>query len=75
MANLWRQFQRLLPRERTIIVTVDANNGDGTSTVTTQTGSTLVVEGEGVAAGDKAFVKERAITGPAPDLPSFTESV
>lgn len=75
MANLWRQFRRLLPRERTIIVDVNANNGDGTSTVTTQTGSTLVVQGEEVSAGNKAFVKEKAITGPAPDLPSYTESV
>ncbi len=75
MANLWREFQRLLPRERTIIVDVDANNGDGTSTVTTQTGSKLVVQGEDVAAGNQAFVKERAITGPAPALPSYTESV
>ena len=75
MANLWRDFERLLPRSRTIVVTVDANNGDGTSTVSTQSGSTLVVTGEGVAAGSKAFVRDREITGKAPDLPVFTESV
>jgi len=75
MANLWRQFQALVPRERTLVVDVQANNGDGTSTVTTQSGSTLVVQGEGVAAGNAAFVRGREMAGKAPDLPTYTESV
>ena len=75
MANLWRSFQRLLPRARTIVVTVDAVNGDGTSTVSTQSGSTLIVQGDSVSAGNNAFVREREIVGEAPSLPSYTESV
>ncbi len=74
-ANLWRQFQKLIPRSRTLAVTVESNNGDGTSTVSTETGSTLVVQGEGVAAGNKAFIRDREITGEAPDLPTYTEAV
>lgn len=75
MANIWRQFQALIPQERTIVVTVTAHNGDGTSTVQTQTGSTLVVQGEAVAVGENAFVRAKQITGPAPDLPTYTEGV
>jgi len=73
--NLWRQFQRLLPQSRTTVVTIDANNGDRTSTASTETGATLVVQGESVAAGNKAFVRDREIVGQAPDLPTYTESV
>ena len=75
MANLWRSFRQLLPQARTIVVTVDAVNGDGTSTVSTQSGSTLVVQGDSVAAGNKAFVREKEIVGDAPSLPTYTESV
>lgn len=75
MTNVWREFQKLIPGSRTIVVDVQGNNGDGTSTVTTQTGATVIVDGESVAAGNPAFVRDGEITGPAPDMPTYEETV
>lgn len=75
MANLWRQFQQLLPKSRLIVVTIQGHNGDGTSTATTTSGATLVVQGESVAIGQKAFVQDGRVAGAAPDLPVFEETV
>lgn len=60
---------------RRVFVRHFTGNADGTSTVTTQTGATLVVQGTGVAAGSAAFVRDGAMGGEAPDLPTYTETV
>lgn len=74
-SNVWRRFQQLIQQPRLSVVTVQSINGDGTSTVETPSGSTLVVDGESVAAGNKAFVRDGRIQGPAPDLPVYEEAV
>lgn len=75
MPNPYTQFRQLLPSERTSIVDITAHNGDGTSTATTLSGSTIVVQGDTVAVGAKAFVREGRVLGEAPSLPSFQETV
>lgn len=75
MANLWARFAALLPASPTVIVTVTALNDDGTSTVETRAGGTMRVTGQGVAIGDKAFVRAGEITGAAPDLPDYEATV
>ena len=69
--NLWMKFRRLLPDNPLIIVTVAAVNTDGTSIVSTVGGGSMRVIGTTVAVGQKAYVKDRAIVGKAPDLPHY----
>ena len=70
--NLWARFQRLIPNSPTIIVTVmSVNTTDGTSLVTTAGGGTMRVIGTSVPAAGKAFVRDNAIIGKAPDLPYY----
>ena len=69
MANLWKQFQNLLPADPLLIASVTAHNADGTSTVQYPGGGTAIVRGQNVAVGNKAFIRSNQIQGPAPDLP------
>lgn len=65
--NAFTQFQALIPKSITVVVTIDAINADGTSTATTLAGTTVRVTGDSVAVGSKAFVKDGAIVRKAPD--------
>lgn len=69
--NLWARFRRLIAESPTVIVTVTTVGADGTSLVTTAGGGTMRVIGTEVAAGNKAFVRDGAIIGPAPNLPYY----
>ncbi|KJS00899.1 MAG: hypothetical protein VR65_10870 [Desulfobulbaceae bacterium BRH_c16a] len=69
--NLWARFKRLLPGSPMIVVTVISVNSDGTSTVTTSGGGAMRVLGTTVAAPKKAYVKDGAIIGEAPNLQHF----
>ncbi len=73
--NVFSRFRRLLPDSPLIIVTVDAVNSDGTSTVSTAGGGAMRVMGTDVAAGSKAYVIRGRIQSEAPDLPHFEVSV
>lgn len=66
--NPWLKFQRLIETDSRTVVTVVANNGDGTSTVELRDGSQVTAQGEGVAAGDKAMMVGREIRYQVPDL-------
>lgn len=69
--NLFARFRRLIADSPTIIVTVAAEGADGISTVTTAGGGTMRVIGGTVAVGNKAFVRDGAIIGEAPNLPYY----
>lgn len=72
MINLFNQFKSLNQSAITTIVTIDQVNGDGTSTATTLNGVTVVVGGDSVAVGGKAYVRSGEITRAAPSVP-FTD--
>lgn len=54
------------------MVDILANNGNGTSTARTLAGVTIVVQGEQVSAGNKAYVQDGVIQRQAPNV-SITE--
>ena len=72
--NRFKEFQRLLPTERRVYVTVTQVRADGTSIVQTPEGRVIRARGGGVAEGSNAFVilrSDRApeMDGVAPSLP------
>ena len=69
--NIAGEFQTLLPQSPLQIGTVTTHNTGGTSTVTLIGGGILVVRGQDVAVGLKAYVQYGQIQGEAPDLPVF----
>ncbi|MGI9273556.1 MAG: hypothetical protein ACR2PT_01680 [Endozoicomonas sp.] len=73
--NIWQQFKSLIPEGARTVVTVSNNNGNGTSTVTLRDGTTMTVQGESVAAGNKALVEGGTIKTQVPDLPSYESTV
>lgn len=73
--NLFKRFQALIPDDPLMIVEVNTNNGDGTSTVQTPTGAQFRVRGESIAPGNNAFVQSGRITNSAPSLPLFNETI
>lgn len=68
MINPFNRFQALVNRTTTSVVTITANNGDGTSNANTLSGVSISIIGESVTVGNKAFVKDGAILRKAPDL-------
>lgn len=71
MANIWKQFENLLPADPLLIATISAHNSDGTSTVTYPGGGIAVVRGQSVAINSKAFIQSNQVQGAAPNLPSY----
>jgi hypothetical protein len=66
--NPWRKFTGLLPGNLRSVVTVTANNGDGTSNATTRDATAIVIKGESVAPGNQAMVVDGEITTQVPAL-------
>lgn len=75
MSNVFRQFQRLLPRDPLLAGEVIAHNSDGTSTVQLPGGGEIRARGQSVAVGTNAYVRSGRIEGEAPDLTVFEEFV
>ncbi|KFN42350.1 hypothetical protein [Arenimonas oryziterrae] len=73
--NLWREFEGLLPSRTKLIGTVNAHNGDDTSTLTLPEGGTLRAIGTSVSIGSKAYVQDGRVLGLAPDLPTNNYTV
>ena len=71
--NLFAQFRRLLPGQPLLIGTV-ISAGSGAALVELPDGSRLTVRGD-AAVASKVFVRNGAIEGPAPDLPTGTIEV
>ena len=68
MANIWRKFKTLLAESTIEVVTVQSINAAGTSKCTTYQGGVVIVNGDSVTVGNKAFIKGGQIIGEAPDL-------
>ena len=73
--NPWRAFQQLLPGGSQSVVTITANNGDGTSNATARDGTPMVVKGENVAPGLPALIVDGEIKTAVPALPQTTAEV
>ena len=69
--NIWQQFKALIPEGVRVVVTITANNGNGTSQATLRNGSVITVKGESVSSGQKAFIQDGEIKGTAPDLAQY----
>ncbi|MBO7410956.1 MAG: hypothetical protein J6T92_03445 [Ottowia sp.] len=65
--NLFRAFERLLPRRPLEIGTVRGRNASGLL-VELPSGNTLRVRGEATT-GQRIFIRDGAAEGPAPTLP------
>ncbi|MCW7551826.1 hypothetical protein NX722_04055 [Endozoicomonas gorgoniicola] len=73
--NIWQQFKSLIPEGGRTVVTITANNGNGTSTATLRDGTVVMVKGETVGAGQKAFVQGGEVKGAAPELAQYEAEV
>lgn len=73
MSNLFAQFRRLLPGQPLLVGTV-VSSGSGLVVVALPGGSSINARGEATV-GTKVFVRNGAIEGPAPDLPTGTIEV
>ena len=72
MANLWHAFRHLTGPEPLRVGTVTAHNSDGTSSLTDAHNRAFRAQGQDVAIGNKAFVKDGRIQGEAPNLTETT---
>ena len=67
--NLYRALRELLPEAPLQVATVvEVHTATGESTIEWPGGSQQRVRGTGVAAPNRAFVRDGVIEGPAPDL-------
>lgn len=75
MANIWKEFQGLLPKNPITVATVLSHNADGTSSVETPEGNLLRVLGTDVGVGLKTFIQGGRVIGEAPNLAAYTLEV
>lgn len=73
--SLWQALQRVLPSDVLLVGTVVATFADGSCSVQLPSGSSIKVQGESVAVGKKAFVRNGAIVSEAPDLDTLEQAV
>ena len=74
-ANIWKQFQGLLPRRSRFIGTVISHNDNGSSSLALRDGSLITAEGQGVAVGQTALVENQMVVREVPDLPFYRVDV
>ncbi len=73
--NIWQQFKSLIPEGKRTVVTIIANNGNGTSQAELRDGSVITVKGSLGSLGQKVFVEGGGIKGAAPDLEQYDAEV
>lgn len=73
--NPWVKFRALLQGEGRTVVTVQSNNGDGTSTVQTRDGTSFKVKGESVEAAKMAMIEGGELRYEVPSLASSVVEV
>ena len=73
--NIWQQFKSLIPEGDRTVITVAANNGNGTSTATLRDGTVITVRGENVGAGKKALMEGGTIKSEVPDLSIYEAEI
>lgn len=66
--NIYSQFKSLLPSSPVSSVQVITVLTNGNSQVKTSDGVNIIVRGDSVASGNRAYVKDGAITGIAPNI-------
>jgi hypothetical protein len=64
-----------MPSSSNELVDIATTNGNGTSTGTTLGGNTVIVKGEGVAAGSRALVRDGEVIRSMPSLPATVVEV
>lgn len=67
----WQQFKALIPKGVRVVITINANNGNGTSQTELWDGSVITVVGEGVSVGQKAFIQDGEVKDTAPSLVQY----
>jgi hypothetical protein len=73
--NPWQKFKNLLPGGARTVVTITANNGDGTSNAALRDSTAILVKGETVAPGNKALVVDGEVRQQVPSLPQTAVEV
>ncbi|MCB1809991.1 MAG: hypothetical protein KDJ99_33905 [Candidatus Competibacteraceae bacterium] len=69
MANLWAEFQALFTQSPTWIGTVVQHIGSDYSNVQLINGGSLIrAKGQSIAIGQRCYVKDGEIIGPAPNI-------
>lgn len=73
--NAFNRFQNIVGKDSLDVVTITANNGDGTSQATTMGGVAVTVKGESVAPPNNAFILAGEVQRAAPNLTVTTVSI
>ena len=69
--NAWKRFQKMIPTTNLIIVTVSADNADGTYRVTNEQGNSFNVRSsDSYSVGAVVFIQGGRIEGTAPTFSS-----
>ena len=66
--NAFNRFKSLVGETTTSVVTITQLNGDGTCQATTLAGVQVLIRGESVAVGKRAYVRNAEIIREAPIL-------
>jgi len=72
MSNLYSKFRSLVDEPTLRVGVVTVHNADGTSTLEDYHGCEIIAQGQEVALGSSAFVKDKRIQGQAPTLTETT---
>jgi len=75
MANIWTQFQDLLPSKNQFIGKVTIVHTDGTSTIELLDLSTIRVIGDSISVNKYALIEGSRIINEVPDLPTSSQAV
>ncbi|MFK0569907.1 hypothetical protein [Endozoicomonas sp.] len=73
--NICQQFKALIPEGVSVVATITANNGNGTSQAGLRDSSVITVKRESVTARQKAFIQNGEIKDAAPELVQYEEEV
>lgn len=72
--NPWHKFRQLLPFGLRTVMTISADNGDGTVTATTYGGDTVKIKGTG-SNGQRVLVVDGEVRQVLPALPQDSVTV
>lgn len=73
--NLWAKFASLTPEAPLLIAQIVSHNADGTSSAQLPDDSIIRAQGQSIAIGQKAFIRDGRIEGQAPELQIFNVAV
>lgn len=64
--NAFNRFKSLVGETTTSVVTITAINGDGTSQADTLAGVSVLIRGDSVSVGNRAYIRNAEIVREAP---------